>query len=107
VPYRVAARPAPVATDAQDGSFAYVVVTLPEDATLILGGNRTTSTGEVRKFKIPVNEAGQHSYSVRVELVRDGQNYVAESTETLVAGKTVSVKVNDVATSSDVQVANR
>lgn len=100
--HRMVAAPAP----AVQQSFAYVVVTLPEDATLYLGGNKTASEGAVRKFKIPVNGAdSSHDYDVRVVLNRNGQNYVARSTETLQAGKTVSVKVNDVETSSDVQVA--
>jgi len=82
-------------------------VTLPQDATLYLGGNATTTTGDVRKFKVPVTEGGTYSYAVRVELVRNGQSYIAESTEVLTAGKTVSVKVNDVKAPADVQVAER
>lgn len=101
-PYRVATV-APTApryvVKAAPERFAYVVVNLPQDATLYLGGNKTTSTGAVRKFKIPVsNTSKAHAYAVRVVLNRNGQNYVAQSTETLEAGKTVSVKVNDVAT---------
>ena len=89
-------------------AFAYVVVSLPQDATLYLGGNRTSLSGPVRKFKIPVKAAGQgHQYSVKVILTRDGQKYVAQSTETLMAGKTVSVKVNDVKPAAAVQVAAR
>ncbi|MEZ6132377.1 MAG: TIGR03000 domain-containing protein [Planctomycetaceae bacterium] len=112
VPYRVAQRsaaaPAVVAEvpEAAVPAFAYVIVSLPEDATLYLGGNATTTTGSVRKFKVPVEDGGTYSYAVRVELERAGQQYVAESTEVLTAGKTVSVKVNDVKT-DDVQVANR
>jgi len=110
VPYRVAAAQQPrVAVTAARPvqQFAYVVVQLPEDATLYLGGNRTNVTGGVRKFKIPVTNAGQSvAYTVRAELTRNGQVYVAKSTEQLVAGKTVSVKVNDVA-AADVSVATR
>ena len=77
--------------------FAYVVVQLPEDATLYLGGSKTSVSGEVRKFKIPVSDNGkEYSYKIRAELTRHGQTYVAESTETLIVGKTVSIKVNDV-----------
>lgn len=80
-----------------DDGFAYVVVQLPEDATLYLGGNKTSVSGEVRKFKIPVSDNGkEYSYKIRAELTRHGQTYVAESTEKLIAGKTVSIKVNDV-----------
>lgn len=81
------------------------MVQLPEDATLYLGGNETTTTGNVRKFKIPVSDTSRtYPYTVRAELVRNGQTYVARSTETLEAGKTISVKVNDVA---GVDVASR
>lgn len=81
-------------------------MTLPEDATLYLGGHKTSTTGAVRKFKIPVTaEAVQENYDVKVVLERDGQSYVANSQERLAIGRTTSVKVNDVA--SDVTVAAR
>lgn len=80
-----------------DDRFAYVVVQLPADAKLFLGGNKTSVSGAVRKFKIPVSDSSkEYSYTIRAELVRHGQTYVAESTESLVAGKTISIKVNDV-----------
>jgi len=91
---------APAATQA----YAYVVVQLPEDAVLYLGGNRTQESGAVRKFKIPVSDSNaQYAYDIKAELIRDGRTYVAATTEQLKAGETVSVKVNDVA----VAVANR
>ena len=85
-------------------SYAYVVVQLPTDAVLYLGGNKTSTKGGLRKFKIPVTDASRsYPYAIKAELVRDGQVYVATSTETLVAGQTVNVKVNDI----DVAVAAR
>ncbi|HIF01688.1 MAG: TIGR03000 domain-containing protein [Fuerstiella sp.] len=88
--------------------FAYIVVQLPEDATLILGGNNTSVSGNVRKFKIPLSNSQQsYPYTVRAEMTRGGQLFIAESTETLVAGRTVSVKVNDVAVQTAVDVAAR
>jgi uncharacterized protein (TIGR03000 family) len=88
--------------------FAYVVVQLPEDATLILGGNRTSVSGNIRKFKIPLSDTQQgYPYTVRAELTRGGQLFVAQSTETLVAGQTINVKVNDVAAPPTVDVATR
>ena len=88
--------------------FAYVVVQLPEDATLILGGNKTSTSGNVRKFKIPLSDPQQsYPYTVRAELTRGGQLFVAQSTETLVAGQTVNVKVNDVVAPPAVDVATR
>lgn len=88
----------PATSEVSEDGFAYVVVQLPEDATLYLGGNKTSVSGEVRKFKIPVSDSSkEYSYKIRAELTRHGQTYVAESTETLIAGKTVSIKVNDVA----------
>lgn len=96
-----------VAAPAAAPEFAYVVVQLPEDATLFLGGNKTSTNGAVRKFKVPVTDTSRsYPYAVRAELTRNGQVYVAESTETLVAGETLTVKVNDVA-SAEVPVAAR
>lgn len=89
-----------------DQQFAYVVVTLPQDATLYLGGHKTSTTGTVRKFKIPVTaEAVQNDYDVKVVLERNGQSYVANSQERLAIGRTTTVKINDVA--SEVTVASR
>lgn len=80
-----------------DENFAYVVVQVPEDAKLFLGGHATATTGTVRKFKIPVGESQDgHEYVIRTEVIRDGETYVAEATETLVPGETVSVKVKDI-----------
>ncbi len=88
--------------------FAYIVVQLPEDATLILGGNKTSVSGNVRRFKIPLSDSRQtYPYTVRAEMTRGGQLFIAQSTETLVAGRTVSVKVNDVAVQAAVDVAAR
>ncbi len=88
--------------------FAYVVVQLPEDATLILGGNRTSVSGNIRKFKILLSDPQQdYPYIVRAEITRGGQLFVAQSTETLVAGQTINVKVNDVAAPPTVDVATR
>lgn len=97
----------PVVTAPAAPEFAYVVVQVPADATLYLGGNRTSTTGAVRKFKVPVTDASRsYPYTVRAELTRNGQVYVAQSTETLVAGETLTVRVNDVA-AADVPVAAR
>lgn len=86
-----------VAAPVVQQSYAYVVVHVPADATLILGGNQTEMGGTVRKFKIPVSSSSDsYDYTVRAELTRGGQLYVAQSTEKLVAGQTVSIKVNDV-----------
>jgi len=99
-----AARPNAVPAD----EFAYIVVQLPEDATLILGGNKTAVAGNVRKFKIPLSDTQRsYPYTVRAEMTRNGQLFVAQSTETLVAGQTVNVKVNDVTAQPEVDVATR
>ncbi|MCP4507853.1 MAG: TIGR03000 domain-containing protein, partial [Fuerstiella sp.] len=104
-----AVRPtAPPAMNTPTAGFAYIVVQLPEDATLVLGGNKTSVSGNVRKFKIPVSDSRQsYPYTVRAEMTRGGQLFVAQSTETLVAGRTVSVKVNDVSAQAAVDVATR
>lgn len=81
-------------------------MTLPQDATLYLGGHKTTTTGAVRKFKIPVTEAAVRApYDVKVVLERNGQTFVANTQKNLEIGQTTTVKVNDVANS--VNVATR
>ena len=95
-------RPAAVVTQ----QFSYVVVTLPQDAVLYLGGHRTSTTGTVRKFKIPVTaEAVQAPYDVKVVLERNGQSYVAMTQERLVVGQTTNVNVKNV--TGDYSVAAR
>ncbi|MEZ6126351.1 MAG: TIGR03000 domain-containing protein [Planctomycetaceae bacterium] len=98
---------AQAAPEETDEAFAYVVVQLPEDAQLVLGGHETQETGTVRRFKIPMGDTtGEVPYDVKVSLTRNGQQYVASSTEKLEAGRTVTVKVNDVPADS-VKVAAR
>jgi uncharacterized protein (TIGR03000 family) len=73
---------------------ARLVVNVPENATIYCMGKKTTTTGTTRRFVIPITRAGQEfQYPVRVELVRDGKTYVAESLARVQSGKTVELSI--------------
>jgi uncharacterized protein (TIGR03000 family) len=64
--------PAPKKISAEDR--ATIVVNLPADAKLTVGGQPTTSTSAQRRFLSPPLEADREFYYVfRAEIVRDGQ----------------------------------
>jgi uncharacterized protein (TIGR03000 family) len=52
---------------------ATLVVKLPADARLLIDGNVTTSTSDVRTFRTPVLPAGEFRYTLQAEIVRDGK----------------------------------
>ena len=64
-------------------------ISVPDNATLYLLGQRSDATGGVRGFVTTGIAAGQNvdGYTVRVELNRDGRVVTQERTITLVAGK--------------------
>jgi uncharacterized protein (TIGR03000 family) len=64
--------PAPKKTQADDR--ATIVVNLPADARLTVGGQPTTSTSSERRFITPPLATDRDShYTFRAEIVRDGQ----------------------------------
>ena len=68
--------------------YALLVVNVPETASLYLDGKLMQTTGETRKFKIPVRTAGQsYAYPVRVEMNQGGTTQVANFTKAIAAGK--------------------
>ena len=65
-----------------------LILHVPADAKVTLAGAATEAQGEVREFvttKLPA-EATWADYTVRVEVVRDGQTLVQEQKLTLTAG---------------------
>lgn len=65
---------------------ATLVVTLPVDARLFVDGNPTTSTGSSRLLYTPALETDQkYGYTLRAEIVRDG-NLLVEEKEIAVSG---------------------
>jgi uncharacterized protein (TIGR03000 family) len=75
-------------------SVAYLNISVPEDAKVYLQDQLMAVTGTQRRFVTPMIEAGtQHVYTVKVEVVRNGQTYT-KTTEAVVApGQEVAVAV--------------
>jgi uncharacterized protein (TIGR03000 family) len=67
---------------------ATIVVSLPADATLTVDDNPTTSTSATRVFASPPLQPGkQYTYTLKAEIVRDGQKVVAEKKVPVRAGQ--------------------
>jgi len=66
---------------------ATIVVTLPADAKLTIDGAATRSTTGVRTFVTPALENGmEFSYTLKAEVVRDGQTFSTEQRVTVRGG---------------------
>lgn len=69
-------------------------VTVPEDAQVVLSGNETNQTGNVRTFTtnaLPEGAAWKN-YTIKVATMRNGQPVTLEKTITLVAGEDAHVE---------------
>jgi uncharacterized protein (TIGR03000 family) len=72
---------------------ATIIVSLPAEATLTIDGNATKSTSARRIFTSPALEMGQeYVYSLRAEIVRDGQTVAETQQVTVRAGAEVPVQ---------------
>jgi uncharacterized protein (TIGR03000 family) len=71
--------PAPEkAPEASAPAPATIFVALPADARLLIDGNATRSTTANRMFITPALERGKEfTYTLKAEIVRDGQTYSA------------------------------
>jgi uncharacterized protein (TIGR03000 family) len=68
-----------------DPARALLVVHVPENAKVFIGGRPTQSTGETRTYvSPPLPTNGEYRYTVRAELVREGR--------TIATGKEVTVR---------------
>jgi len=84
--------PAPVA-QATTG-VAYLNVTVPEDAKVYLQDQLMTVGGTERRFVTPEMQAGvTHLYTVKVEVVRDGQTVTKTAQAAVTAGQEIAVTV--------------
>lgn len=71
---------------------ALVLVTLPGDARLLLNGNETKAQGSSRAFLTPDLEPGAtYAYTLRVDVVRNGQVVSQVRTVRFAAGQQVTV----------------
>jgi uncharacterized protein (TIGR03000 family) len=90
---------------ASDGARpARIVVTLPADAKLTFDDRATRSTSEKRIFATPELAPGKnYTYTVRAEIVRDGQIHSMAQQITVRAGEETQVNMN---TSEFIAAAN-
>jgi uncharacterized protein (TIGR03000 family) len=73
---------------------AYLNVNVPADAKVYLQDQLMTIGGTARRFVTPEMRAGvQHLYTVKVEVVRNGQTVSKTAQATVVAGQEVAVEV--------------
>jgi uncharacterized protein (TIGR03000 family) len=88
----------------QGKDTATVTVKLPSDARLYVDGVQCPLTSSTRSFDTPDLNAGQrYYYTLKAEVVREGETRVATRRVTLEAGKQVTVEFKDLT----VQTASR
>lgn len=92
-PEKMPPAPMPMPKTSSDVS-ATIVVTLPADARLTVDGNATTSTSARRVLVTPSLEQGEYVYSLRAEVVRNGQTVVQTQNVTVRPGQTTEVPFN-------------
>ncbi len=79
----------------QAAAPATLVVTLPADARLLIDGRATVSTTGERTFITPNFMVGQaQTYTLRAEIVRDGQTLAQTQIVTVRGGDTTAVPFN-------------
>jgi uncharacterized protein (TIGR03000 family) len=75
-------------------SPATLIVNLPADASLTIGGQATVSTTSRRQFSSPtLPTGGTYSYTLRATYVRDGVSVVVTREATVRAGRTTEVSL--------------
>jgi uncharacterized protein (TIGR03000 family) len=76
------------------GTQATLIVSLPEDATLTIDGEATTSTSAQRVFVTPDLEQGkEYEYTLKAKVQRDGKVEIATTKVTFRAGETKPVEL--------------
>ena len=84
---------APIATAST--AVAYLNVKVPEDAKVYLQDQLMTIPGTQRRFVTPAIQQGyQSNYTVKVEVVRNGQTITKTAQATVLAGQEVDVVVS-------------
>ena len=83
---------------------ATIVVTLPADAKLTIDGAATRSISNVRTFVTPTLDVGmEFSYTLKAEVVRDGQTFSTEQRVTVRAGAESKINISVPVTSASAQ----
>jgi uncharacterized protein (TIGR03000 family) len=95
------------ATPATPSDRAQLVLNVPADAVVYLSNQRMTLEGTVREFTVPGLTSGQqYRYPVRVDVVRDGRTYTANSDQEIQAGQRLNLVFTQSAGQSEI-VAQR
>jgi uncharacterized protein (TIGR03000 family) len=83
------------ATPSPQVHVAYLNVKVPAEAKVYLQGQQMTLTGTERRFVTPeLAEGKQHSYTVKVEVVRDGRTFSKSTSATVRPGQEVEIAVS-------------
>jgi uncharacterized protein (TIGR03000 family) len=107
-PYYGGASYAGAPTVVQRDSRVHFALTVPADARVYLLNQPTTVTGTVRHFVTPELTAGrEYSYTIRVEVLRNGTTYAANSEMRIRAGENVNLAYAAPANSNQQQIAAR
>jgi len=84
----------PTVAEPAASNVAYLNINVPEDAKVYLQDQLMTLGGSQRRFVTPQIQAGnQHLYTVRVEVVRNGQTLSKTTQAAVTAGQEVAVSV--------------
>jgi len=79
----------------QTSAPATIIVSLPADARLFVDGNSTTSTSDRRTLVTPELAFGTtYVYTMRAEIVRDGQVQSQSQQVNVIGGQTATVQFN-------------
>ena len=96
------------AVPVSNATYAFLVMEVPADATVFVGGQRTSVAGNSRVFRIPTKAASKgYTCPITIEVTRDGETRKIQHTEQLVSGRTHTVRVNENADQQLVAVAAR
>jgi uncharacterized protein (TIGR03000 family) len=97
---------APVTPAKPAAAPATITVSLPADAKLFVDDAATTSTSETRTFTSPELNAGKdYHYTIKAEIVRQGQKLTASERVTVRAGEETKVSFTQVQFAADSVVA--
>jgi uncharacterized protein (TIGR03000 family) len=73
---------------------AVIVVTVPADTKVTFNGWTSSSNSTTRRFKTPALEPGkEYAYTLRAEIIRDGQTLVQTHQVVVRAGQETTVPV--------------
>ncbi len=76
------------------GTEATLIVSLPEDATLTIDGEKTTSTSAQRVFVTPALEVGkEYEYTLKAKVERDGKVQIATAKVTIRPGQVSQIEL--------------